>query len=97
MFLGRILGSIVATAKVASLEGVPLLLMQPLDEELHPAGEAIVVADSLGVGRGEIVYWEGGRQASFALKESFAPVDAAVVGIVDSLGKVVSTGRGRSR
>jgi ethanolamine utilization protein EutN len=97
MFLGRIVGKIIATVKVGSLEGVPLLLMEPIDEKLQPAGEAIVVADSIGVGSGEIVYWEGGSEAPLALKEDFAPVDAAVVGIVDSLGKVTQTRRRRSK
>jgi ethanolamine utilization protein EutN len=97
MFLGRILGSVVATVKAPNLRGVPLLVMQPVDEELQPVGEPIVVADSIGVGRGEIVYWEGGREAPLALEESFAPVDATVVGIVDSLGKVPRATRRRKR
>ena len=96
MFLGRILGSVVATVKVPNLKGVPLLVMQPLDERLQSVGDPIVVADSIGVGRGEIVYWETGREAPLALEESFVPVDAAVVGIVDSLGKVTRATRRRT-
>lgn len=97
MFLGRILGTIVATVKVPNLEGVPLLVMEPLNEDLQPAATPIVVADSIGVGRGEIVYWEGGREAPLALEEPFAPVDASVVGIVDSLGEVTRPPGGPSR
>ena len=96
MFLGRILGLVVATVKTPGLEGVPLLIMEPLDEDLESAGEPIVVADGIGVGRGEIVFWEGGREAPLALGETLAPVDAAVVGIVDSLGKITPRRRRRA-
>ena len=95
MYLGRILGSVVATIKVPSIMGVPLLVMQPLDEELRAVGQAIVVADGIGVGRGEIVFWEGGREAPLALAETWAPVDAAVVGIADSIGRVSHRGGAR--
>ena len=95
MWLGKILGSIVSTVKVPSLRGIPLLILQPLNEDLQPSGDPLVVADAIGVGRGEIVYWEGSRQAAVALKDGYPPVDAAVIGVVDSVGKVGGT-RGRS-
>lgn len=85
MRLGITLGTVVATVKHPSLTGVKLLLLQPVDESLASVDDIIVAADGVGVARGELVYWEGGPEASLALAETFAPVDAAIVGIADSV------------
>ena len=42
-------------------------------------------ADGSRAGEGDIVWWVGGREAALALPETFVPVDAAVVGIVDAV------------
>ncbi len=84
MKLARVDGTVVATVKDANLAGVKLLVLQPLDEDLHQEGEPLVAIDGVGVGRGEIVYWEGGPEAAHALPSGYGPTDAAVVGIVDS-------------
>lgn len=94
MFLGRVLGTCVATLKARGLEGVPLLVVQPLDPNGAPQGDALVMADSVGAGPGEVVYWVSSREAALALEETFVPVDAAIVGLVDQLDVV--EGRGRS-
>jgi ethanolamine utilization protein EutN len=84
--LGKILGTVVATRKDPSLLGVRLLLMQPLDDNLKAVGAVIVAADPSGARPGDVVMWVGSREASLALENKFAPVDAAVVGLVDRLG-----------
>ena len=86
MQLARVIGTVVATQKVAGLEGVKLLLVQPLDRKEQPIGEAVVAADGLAsAGPGELVNIVASREASLALVEKFVPVDHAIVGIVDQV------------
>jgi ethanolamine utilization protein EutN len=85
MFLGRVIGTIVATKKYKGLEGVKLLMVQPVDKNQKPKGEPLVAIDVVQAGYGELVYLVSGREASMALDKWFVPVDAAIVGIVDSL------------
>lgn len=86
MNLGRIVGTVVATRKDPSLLGVKLLLLQPLTEDLKALGPILVAADPIGARPGDTVMWVGSREASLALQQKFAPVDTAVVGLVDRLG-----------
>ena len=83
MQLAKVLGSVVATQKHDSLVGVRLLLIQPQDENGVPDGDAIVAADPLQAGAGEIVEWTTGREAALALPVTFSPVDTSIVRIVD--------------
>ena len=86
MQLARVIGTVVATQKVDGLEGVKLLLVQPLDRNQRPVGEAVVAADGVAMaGIGELVYLVASREASLALPEKFVPVDHAIVGIVDEV------------
>ena len=86
MQLGRVLGSVVATEKVAGLEGIRFLLVQPLDKTGRPKGETLVAADGVAMaGPGELVYFVASREAAEALPERFVPVDHAIVGIVDDV------------
>lgn len=83
MQLAKVLGTVVATMKHESLVGVRLLLIQPQDEHGVPDGDAIVAADPLQAGVGELVEWTTGREAALALPVTYSPVDCAVVRIVD--------------
>lgn len=84
MRLARVVGSVVATRKQAALTGAKLLLAQPLGADGNPAGHAQLAIDAAGAGPGEIVLLVlEGRAAGTALGRTDAPVDAAVVGIVD--------------
>ena len=85
MELARVIGSVVATRKGPGLEGVKLLLVEPLDEHLEVAGDRFVACDSSQAGEGDIVHWIGGREATLALPVHFVPVDATIVGIVDEV------------
>lgn len=86
MQLGRVRGTVVATEKVPGLEGVKLLIVQPLDRGLGETGEPVVAADAVHMaGPGELVYYVASREAAEALSERFVPVDHAIVGIVDQV------------
>jgi len=76
----------VASEKVPGLEGVKLLIVQPLDRDQKPVGSAVVAADGVAMaGPGELVYYISSREASLALPETFVPVDDAIVGLVDAV------------
>lgn len=85
MELARVLATVVADRKYEGLEGVKLLLVQPLDAKLAVVGEALVVADRFSSGVGQVVWWVGGREAALTLSPTFVPVDAAVVAIADEV------------
>jgi ethanolamine utilization protein EutN len=79
------MGTVVAERKYEGLEGVKLLIVQPLNHRYEPTGDPIVAADTVRAGPGELVYLTQSREAAQALDPSFVPVDAAIVGIVDQL------------
>ena len=83
MELARVIGTVVSTQKVPGLEGVKLLMVEALDEAGAVHGDPFVCADASQAGVGDIVSWIGGREATLVLPETFVPVDAAVVSIVD--------------
>jgi ethanolamine utilization protein EutN len=86
MQIGRVIGTLVATQKHRKLEGAKLLLVQPLTLEDRPRGTALLAVDSVGAGVGErvLIVLEG-RAAGEALRRRAAPVDAAIIGIVDQV------------
>lgn len=86
MLLGRVIGTVVPCEVTPGLEGVPMLWIQPLDKAGKPKGTPVVAADSTRMaGPGELIYYEGGREAALALDPWFVPVDHAIVGIVDDV------------
>lgn len=85
MNFARVIGSIVATAKDESLSGVLLRVVQPCDEAGHPQGEPFVAIDPLRTREGDLVFVVRAREAAKALPSKFAPVDAAIVGLVDGI------------
>jgi ethanolamine utilization protein EutN len=86
MQLGRVTGTVVASTKVAGLEGIKLLVVQPLDRHQRPTGTTIVAADAVHMaGPGELVYFVAAREAAQAMPDTFVPVDHAIVGIVDAV------------
>ena len=86
MHFGRVIGTVVATTVCSGLEGVKLLIVQPLDRNLETDGEPVVAADGVAMaGPGELVYMVASREASLALPVSFVPVDHAIVGLVDAV------------
>jgi len=85
VFLGRVVGCVWATSKNPSLEGLRLLLVQPLTPELQKTGKRLVCADWTGAGAGELVYWVRGREVGMPFLPRQVPADATIVGIVDEV------------
>jgi len=86
MQIGRVIGTVVSTAKQRKLEGAKLLLVQPLTLDDQPRGVPLLTIDSVGAGVGEkvLIVLEG-RAAGEALRRKAAPVDAAIIGIIDEV------------
>jgi ethanolamine utilization protein EutN len=89
MVLGRVVGTLVSTQKNREFENAKLLLVQPIAPDDRPYGSVLLAVDSVGAGVGErvLVVIEG-RAAGEALRRKAAPVDAAIVGIVDTIDAV---------
>lgn len=85
MYLGRVIGTCVATVKYTGLEGYRLLVVEPVGEDGVVCGEAHVAVDVTQAGPGELVFLVGSREAALACEPTFVPVDAAIVGIVDAV------------
>lgn len=86
MLFGRVIGTVIPCVVYEGLEGVPMLLVQPLDKHREPAGDPIVCSDATRqAGPGELIYYEGGREAALAHEPWFVPVDHAIIGIVDGV------------
>lgn len=85
MKLAKVIGTVVSTRKHESISGLKILMIQPLDGKLEPAGGAVAAIDTVQAGVGELVYYTLARESTLALPEPFAPVDAAITGIVDQV------------
>ncbi len=86
MLIGRIVGTLVATHKHHTLEGTKLLLVQPLTLDDQPKGVPVLAIDRMGAGVGDkVLYLIEGKAAQEALGRKAAPVDAAIMGIIDSV------------
>ena len=86
MQIARVIGTVVSTQKHRKFEGAKLLLVQPLNPDESPRGPALLAVDGVGAGVDEkvLIVLEG-RAAGEALGRKAAPVDAAIVGIVDTV------------
>jgi ethanolamine utilization protein EutN len=86
MLFGRVRGSAICTIKYPDLKGMKLLVVQPLDKHMQPAGNMQVAVDVVEAGPGDLCVMVRSREAALALREhKFVPVDLALVGIVDEL------------
>ncbi len=91
MFLAKVTGSVVATQKVESMTGRKLLLVEPLrvdpasHERLISTQRTFVVVDTVGAGLGEMVLIVQGSSARLTPETEKLPVDAVIVGIVDTV------------
>jgi ethanolamine utilization protein EutN len=86
MQIARVVGNVIATQKHRKFEGAKLMLVQPVTLDDQPKGPALLAVDSVGAGVHEkvLVVIEG-RAANDALGTKGAPVDAAIIGIIDSV------------
>src|SRR5947208_5373017 len=91
MFIARVTGSVVATQKLASMTGRKLLTVEPLRVEpgqkdrLVGTGRTFVVVDTVGAGEGETVLIVQGSSARLTPETEKLPVDATIIGIVDTV------------
>lgn len=86
MQIAKVVGTLVATQKNKKFEGAKLLLVQPIDPDDTPRGNPVLAVDGVGAGVHEkvLIVLEG-RAAGEALGKKAAPVDAAIVGIIDQI------------
>jgi microcompartment protein CcmK/EutM len=84
MQLAKVVGTVVASQKETSLEGIKLLLVRPVDEEGHETGNHLVAADAVGAGPEEMVLIASGSSARQTRLTDKRPVDAVIMAIVDS-------------
>ncbi|ADV62213.1 Ethanolamine utilization protein EutN/carboxysome structural protein Ccml [Isosphaera pallida ATCC 43644] len=91
MFLAKVTGNVVATQKVASMTGHKLLTVEPyrVDEtrrdRLVPTGRTFVVVDTLGAGVDDFVLICQGSSARLTPETAKLPIDAVVIGLVDTV------------
>lgn len=89
MFLAKVVGSLVATQKVANMRGHKLMVVEPyrLDPQdrtrLVSAGRTFVSVDALGAGEGEMVLITQGSSARLTPETKDLPIDTVIIGIVD--------------
>ena len=86
MVIARVVGSVVSTQKNGKLEGAKLMLTQPLDLDGQDLGTAVIAIDVVDAGVGDrVLLVLDGKAAMMALDRGLAGVDAAIVGVVDSV------------
>lgn len=87
MYIGRVVGNVVATRKEESLVGQRFLIVQKVDKNENAIGEELVAVDYIGAGKGEIVLISTGSGARSRDDESYfnKPIDLAIVGIIDEV------------
>ena len=91
MFLAKVTGSVVSTQKIASMTGRKLLTVEPLRvdpgkrDKLVTTGRTFVVVDTVGAGQGEMVLIVQGSSARMTPETEKLPVDAVIIGIVDTI------------
>jgi len=90
MFFGEVIGTIWATKKYESTYGLKFQLVQPLNSQLKKKGDPLIAIDTVGAGPGEIVFYITSSEAVIPLDVDMAPVDASIVGIVDSINSEIS-------
>lgn len=85
MKLGKVIGNVISTVKHESFDGIKLILVQPVDENLINTGDPIVAFDMISSTEGQIIFYETSKEAGRVLETKFNPCDAAIMGIVDQI------------
>ncbi|MBZ0179551.1 MAG: EutN/CcmL family microcompartment protein [Melioribacteraceae bacterium] len=84
MRFGKVIGTIWATRKYEALNSYKLQLVQPMNANQENLGEPIIAVDTAGAGPGEFIFYITSSEAVIPMDVDMAPVDAAIVGIIDS-------------
>ena len=85
MLLGKVVGTLVATRKEPTLEGLKFLVLKQLDIEGQETGGYRVAADAVGAGMGEVVLFATGSSARQTKVTDKRPCDAVIMAIVDTI------------
>jgi microcompartment protein CcmK/EutM len=86
MLIGRIIGDVVATQKARSHEGRKILVVQPLNVDGTDRGDPVLALDAVDAGIGErVLFTTEGYSAMTAVGRPNSPIDAAVIGVIDSV------------
>ena len=88
MKLAKVIGTVVCSIKDPSLQGMKLLVIQPLTDEMQLDGDPLVAVDTAKAGPNDLVWWILSREATLALPNPFSPIDAAITGIVDTVTEI---------
>jgi microcompartment protein CcmK/EutM len=85
MVLGKIIGTLVASRKEPTLEGLKLLVVRACDVQGNPTGGIAIAVDAVGAGIGEVVLYAAGSSARQTQVTQNRPVDATIMAIVDEI------------
>ncbi|MFO0607536.1 MAG: EutN/CcmL family microcompartment protein [Polyangiales bacterium] len=85
MLICKVTGTLVATRKEPTLDGLKLLVVRACDVSGEPTGASLIAADAVGAGLGEVVLIAQGSSARQTVATKDRPVDAVVMAIVDTL------------
>lgn len=86
MFYGKVIGNIVSTIKLKSLEGKKIQIVRPIDMQTGFEYEKFIIAlDTTDSGMGDYVGYEDGKEAAWAFEPEEVPTDATIVAIIDDV------------
>jgi ethanolamine utilization protein EutN len=85
LIIGEVVGTVVATRKEERLSGLKFQIVKIIDMDLKPTGQFLVVADAVGAGEGETVLCAQGSSARLTDKTRDCPIDAVIIGIIDTV------------
>lgn len=85
MYLGRVIGTVVASRKEPTLDGLKFMLVKACDADGQPTGATLVAADAVGAGIDEVVLYASGSSARQTKLTDDRPVDAVIMAIVDEV------------
>jgi len=85
LIIGEVVGTVVATRKEERLSGLKFQIVKIIEMDLKPTGQFLIVADAVGAGEGEMVLCSQGSSARLTDKTRDCPIDAVIMGIVDTI------------
>lgn len=85
MRIGKVIGNVWATRKEEGLQGLKLLIVQPIQPDGEPITHPLVAADRIGAGIGDQVLVTAGGASRFIMRDHPIPIDAVIIGIIDSM------------
>ncbi|WP_342599758.1 EutN/CcmL family microcompartment protein [Psychrobacillus sp. FSL H8-0483] len=84
MQIGRVIGNVWATRKEEGLQGLKLLIVQPVNVHGKPVKNQFVAADRIGAGIGDDVLVTSGGSSRYIMRDNPIPIDSVIIGIIDS-------------